>query len=180
MSKTIEESGVTFGPFAEEKLFHIEKSAIYQQLGEGIKSVEFVLCRKKNILIFLEAKTTCPNAATRDRSAEAKARYEAFYADVAQKIEDSVKLTLAALLGRFADVNDIGDFIHNCDLSSTKLKFILVITTPKATELWLPGPKAELERRLLSLRKIWKLDVVVLNQQMAIDAGLIIDERGRL
>lgn len=174
MSKSIKESGVTFGPFAEDRLFHIEKSSVYQQLGKGIKSVEFALLRNREVLIFLEAKTTCPNAANRDRDADAKRKYEEFYDDVSQKIEDSIKLTLAALLGRFEIKTEIGTSIQACDLSKVKLKFILVITTPKATELWLPGPKAELERRLLSLRKIWKMDVVVLNRQMAIDAGLVI------
>lgn len=32
---------------------------------------------------------------------------------------------------------------------------------------WLAGPKAILEKRLLSLRKIWKIEVLVLNYDLA-------------
>ena len=41
--KVISESKMNFGQFAEENLFHIEKSKIYKDLGSGIKTVEFIL-----------------------------------------------------------------------------------------------------------------------------------------
>lgn len=36
--KTIHESGVDFGPYREEELFHIEQSKLYQDLGQGLKA----------------------------------------------------------------------------------------------------------------------------------------------
>jgi hypothetical protein len=39
--KVITESEMNFGEFDESKLFHIENSKIYRDLGDGIKTVEF-------------------------------------------------------------------------------------------------------------------------------------------
>lgn len=41
--RDIVESGVNFGPYAEDNLFYIEKSDLYKSLGAGIKTTEFVL-----------------------------------------------------------------------------------------------------------------------------------------
>ena len=46
--KVISESKMNFGQFAEENLFHIEKSKIYKDLGSGIKTVEFILKYDEN------------------------------------------------------------------------------------------------------------------------------------
>lgn len=40
-------------------------------------------------------------------------------------------------------------------------------------EEWLAGPKAELEARLLHWKKLWKVDIVVLNEELALQYGLI-------
>lgn len=45
MSITINESGMTFGPYAESVCFQIENSPIYTHLGKDVKMVEFVLNR---------------------------------------------------------------------------------------------------------------------------------------
>lgn len=36
------------------------------------------------------------------------------------------------------------------------------------------GPRAELEVRLIKLRKIWKVDIVVLNKQLGEELSLIL------
>lgn len=111
---TIEESGAIFGPFNEADLFHIEKSEILRKLGDKIKTVEFVVVRNDNqALVFVEAKSKCPNAANRP------------------------------------------------------LQFVLVLTNPEIDISWLSGPKAELEKRLLSIRKTWDLEVIVMNRELA-------------
>ena len=68
--KTIHESGVDFGPYREEELFHIEQSKLYQDLGQGLKATEFVLQADNNI-IFVEAKTNAPNPENKDDSSKA-------------------------------------------------------------------------------------------------------------
>lgn len=61
--KIITESEMNFGKFDEENLFHIEDSKIYKNLGDGIKTVEFILKYSESSILFLEAKKSCPNAA---------------------------------------------------------------------------------------------------------------------
>ena len=34
MKKVIRESGLSFGPFEDEQIFHIEESNIYMQIGQ--------------------------------------------------------------------------------------------------------------------------------------------------
>ena len=58
--KVITESEMNFGEFDESNLFHIENSKIYRDLGDGIKTVEFILKYKEDSIIFLEAKKSCP------------------------------------------------------------------------------------------------------------------------
>lgn len=59
------------------------------------------------------------------------------------------------------------------DLKDVKLTFALVIINPAAQIEWLAPMKAELEERLRRWMKIWDIDVVVLNQDLAKRWGLI-------
>ena len=58
---TIQESGMTFGPFQEDQIYWIEKASAYKSLGQGIKSVEFVYKKNADKLFFIEAKSSSPN-----------------------------------------------------------------------------------------------------------------------
>ena len=166
---TIEESGAIFGPFNEADLFHIEKSEILRKLGEKIKTVEFVVVRNYNqALVFVEAKSKCPNAANSHENEEKEKKYEEFFHDVVQKIEDSIRVTLAAILGRYGISREVGQNMQGLTaLAKRPLQFVLVLTDPKVKDDWLPSPKAELERRLLSIRKTWGLEVIVMNRELA-------------
>lgn len=166
---TIEESDAIFGPFHEADLFHIEKSEILEKLGSNIKTVEFVVVRKDNkALLFVEAKKSCPNSAHRYDSRERKQKYEKYFTDIVQKIEDSILVTLAAILGRYRSTDEIGKNMQGMTaLAKRPLQFVLVLTNPEIDISWLSGPKAELEKRLLSIRKTWGLEVIVMNRELA-------------
>lgn len=166
---TIEESGAIFGPFNEADLFHIEKSEILRKLGDKIKTVEFVVVRNDNqVLVFVEAKSTCPNAANRHKSKEKEKRYEEFFHDVVQKVEDSIRVTLAAILGRYGISREVGQNMQGLTaLAKRPLQFVLVLTNTEIDISWLSGPKAELEKRLLSIRKTWGLEITVMNRELA-------------
>lgn len=171
MKQFIEESGVKFGAFDEECLFWIEHSAIYKQMGEGIKTVEFIHLTEEENVLFVEAKTSCPNAANKNDNEDKKKKYEEYYADVADKFIDSVNMFATTVLGRNGHSDDVGESIlQKNTYAKSKIKFVLVVAG--AEESWLGGPKAELELRLLRFRKIWKADVVVLNKRMAVELGL--------
>lgn len=126
----IRESEMNFGDFHEEDLFEIEKSELLKSLGEGVKTVEFIL------------------------------------------FTDSLQVYMAAVLKRYREVSEIGDNLKKIkDYHKRGICFILVIKD--ADIKWLAGPKAILERRLLSLRKIWGIEISVLNYELAKQYKLI-------
>lgn len=165
--KIITESEMNFGKFDEENLFHIEDSKIYKDLGSGIKTVEFILKWKKNEILFLEAKTTCPNSANKNESMEKTQKFEEYYSEITEKFIDSLQVYLAAVMGRYQDLAEIGSELRSVDsMKEIRLKFILVVKNAKDIT-WLAGPLAELKARLLQVRKIWGVEVAVLNEELA-------------
>ena len=165
--KIITESEMNFGKFDEENLFHIEDSKIYKDLGSGIKTVEFILKWKKNEILFLEAKTTCPNSANKNESMEKTQKFEEYYSEITEKFMDSLQVYLAAVMGRYPDLAEIGAELRSVDsMKEIRLKFILVVKNAKDIT-WLAGPLAELKARLLQVRKIWGVEVAVLNEELA-------------
>ncbi len=158
---------MNFGKFDEENLFHIEDSKIYKDLGSGIKTVEFILKWKKNEILFLEAKTTCPNSANKNESMKKTQKFEEYYSEITEKFMDSLQVYLAAVMGRYPDLAEIGAELRSVDsMKEIRLKFILVVKNAKDIT-WLAGPLAELKARLLQVRKIWGVEVAVLNEELA-------------
>lgn len=50
--KHVVESGMYFGDYPDDAFFSIENSSLHQYIGEGIKTVEFILLyRDKNIFL---------------------------------------------------------------------------------------------------------------------------------
>ena len=159
--RDIVESGVNFGPYAEDNLFYIEKSDLYKSLGAGIKTTEFVL------------RANAPNPENRDDSAEKRKKFEEFYTEVPQKFVDSFEIYTAALLKRYSECSEIGLNLQVPDLANKKITFLLVITNPAAQIEWLASIKAILEYRLRRWMKIWSIDVCVFNQELARQYKLI-------
>lgn len=170
--KVITESEMDFGPFDEKNLFHIEESRIYKDLGTGIKTVEFILKYSENSIVFLEAKTRCPNTANRDESEEKEDKFEEYYSSVTEKFVDSLQIYLASVLHRYQDTSEVGEALLMEDgMKEIRLKFVLVVKNAEIS--WLAGPLAELKARLLPLRKIWNIEVAVLNEELAQEYKLI-------
>lgn len=167
----IEESGILFGEFEPERLFVIENSEVQKGAGQGIKTVEFLYLTENENLLFLEAKSSCPNAENKDETELKQKKYEAFFTEITDKFVDSLNMFAVTALGRNNDYVDEENFIKNKrTYENIGIKLILVVAN--AEESWLQGPKAELERRLLRVRKIWNADVLVLNKKMAQKLGL--------
>jgi hypothetical protein len=172
IAKPIKESEMDFGEFEINDLFQIETSRIYEELGSGVKTVEFILKHNNNIL-FVEAKKSCPNAANKDESEEKKVKFEEFYSDVPEKFADSLQVFLACLTERYSDMSEVGiSLVKQKTLKDMKLRFVLVITSAEVE--WLAGPKAILEERLIKYRRIWDAQVVVLNQELAREYKLVV------
>ena len=178
MKKIINESGVAFGEFNSDDLFYIEESDLYKSLGTGIKTVEFIVLDQKDTIIFLEAKTGCPNPQNKEMGGEKTEKFVEFYNDISEKFIDSLQIYIAGLLEKYGKTEEIGENLMKVKpLEKKKLKFVLVITADEIKEEWLWGPKLELENRLLKLRKIWGISVIVLNKSLAYNYGLLSDSK---
>ena len=163
----IPESGMNFGKYNEKDLFHIETSEIYKKLGDGIPTVEFILKYNGNNIVFLEAKKSCPNVANKYESKEKELKFEEYYGSITEKFISSLQIYLAAIMNRYQDTSEIGDNLRSVsNMKDVKLKFILVVKNAEDIT-WLAGPLAELRARLLKVRKIWGVEVVVLNEELA-------------
>ena len=165
--KIITESEMNFGKFDETDLFHIENSKIYKALGSGIKTVEFVLKYDENSIVFLEAKKSCPNAANCNESKEKEQKFEEYYSSITEKFIASLQIYLAAILDKFQNSEEVGDRLRTVNsMKDIQLKFILVVKNAEDIT-WLAGPLAELKARLLQIRKIWGVEIAVLNEELA-------------
>jgi hypothetical protein len=172
IAEPIRESEMDFGAYEINDLFRIETSRIYKDLGSGVRTVEFILKQNNNIL-FVEAKKSCPNAANKDESHEKKVKFEEFYSEMLEKFVDSLQVFLASLTERYSDTSEVGmNLVGQKTLKNINLRFVLVITSAKLE--WLAGPKAMLEEILIKYRRIWNVQVVVLNQELAREYKLII------
>lgn len=162
-----------FGVFLKEDVFQIENSKLHLSFGEGIKTVEFILLKDNDKLLFVEAKSSCPNYDNRYETEEKTEKFEEYFSDVSSKFIDSLQMMLNVALWRDVNTSRIGEHIKERDIYS-KIKFCFVLVVKKAErEEWLAGPKAELEARLLHWKKLWKVDIVVLNEELALQYGLI-------
>lgn len=158
---------MNFGKFDETDLFHIEDSEIYKDLGSEIKTVEFILKYDENSIVFLEAKKSCPNASNRYESEEKEQKFEEYYASITEKFIASLQIYLAAILDKFQNSGEVGDNLKTVSsMKNIQLKFILVVKNAEDIT-WLAGPMAELKARLLQIRKVWGVEIAVLNEELA-------------
>lgn len=171
--KPIVESDMVFGEYKEDSLFCIENSELQKSCGENVKTVEFAILIDKRNLCFVEAKSTFPNPANRSADQKMKMKFEEYFQDITEKFEDSFQMVLSGILQHTDKLNGMGTEIKNIkNLSGIKINFILVVK--KAEDVaWLAAPKAELEARLIKMRKIWNVDIKVLNEALAKKLGLI-------
>lgn len=97
----IEESGMRFGEYADNRMFYIEKSPQYQNhlISNGIKTCEFILLRNST-LCFVEAKTSCPNQISEDTPEDMIEKYNAYINEITTKMRHSLALYASILLGR--------------------------------------------------------------------------------
>lgn len=167
------ESDMIFGDYAEDSVFRIENSKLQKSCGNGVKTVEFLLYRKRDQLLFIEAKKSCPNGANKDESLDKSKKFEEYYSDIVNKFIDSLQMLLTTVLVRNDNLDDMGDRIKaKKDYAKTQFTFILVIKNADDLE-WLSGPRIELETRLKHILKIWNARVLVLNEELAVKHGLV-------
>ena len=167
MTISIEESGMIFGPFEDEKIFQIETSPLFTRLGKGLKIAEFVLLRdfpaKPREAWFIEAKSNAP------------LQHAVFVEEIRQKFTNSVQLTFAACLKRHGQAEEhLSEAFVNLNLETCTLKCVLVINKfPKA---WMPALRDSLNKAMSSLTKTMGFkpgSIIVINDEMARAHNLI-------
>lgn len=161
----ITESKMVFEPYEEDDIFEIEKSKINQMAGDCINTVEFVLVRDVSKILFVEAKSSTPRESTD------KYRYEEFITEIKEKFIHSFELYQALRCQRY-DINmQIGTNLKNLDWKQGEIKFVFVIHGHQKE--WLPPIREALLKAMDSFNKIWKSDIIVLNDEMAMRWNLV-------
>ena len=173
MEEYIEESGMKFGPFPAETVFHIEKSPQYTVMQHGMRITEFIYFNKEKLqLISLEAKKTAPNPNSISEQVDnPKEVFQKYISDIREKFENSLDLYTNLALKK-----DLPEEFKTIDYNKVQVVFMLVIKKHKRE--WLKDIKDALEMAIRSVHrtnKIWKCKVLVINEEMAYKNHLIKD-----
>ena len=75
--------------FIANNSFHIEKADVYKNIGEGVRSVEFIRA-KNDMLLFVEAKLSFPNPNNPDT--DNKAKFQKEIDEICEKFIHSLNL----------------------------------------------------------------------------------------
>ncbi|MGR7921231.1 hypothetical protein ACU6RQ_09000 [Zobellella denitrificans] len=163
---TIQESGLTFGPFVPDSIFRVERSPCVARLS-GIKACEFAWWSADDgKLIFIEAKSTIPSAKNSPQE------YEQYFSDMLEKFDNSLQLLLAGGWIRHTDLAaELSKLIPDLDWQQAEILFYLVV--PKAPREYLGALTDKLTQILGRQLKIWRARAFVINEQMARDKGLL-------
>ena len=162
-------SEMVFGDYGIGDLFHIEKTELYKKLnGKGFKTVEFVLLRPNMKQVwFVEARKTMPAKSN-------KTRLDEDIVEISQKFVDSFMLACGIWFGQHVskvEMHGNGDRFFKY---GNRVIFALMLKNRKgkltaiAEYIKQKFPKA--------VRMLWEFDVVVLNEEMAIDENIIVAE----
>ena len=168
----IVESGMTFGPYPAGQCFHIEKSACYKKIEDGVQMAEFLLLRQQKdgpTVWIIEAKSSSPRPETQPNFAK-------FIDEVRIKLTNGFLLSIAARLQRHpAADSELPDAFKTFNLQTHGFRFVLVINGHK--QEWLEPLQSALSLALKPIVKSWALpaiSVAVLNHELARRHGLIV------
>jgi hypothetical protein len=169
----IEESGMRFGDYPDDTLFHIERCPQYQKrlMPNGVKSCEFIL-KRGNTLLLVEAKTSCPNQITAESPQEKIEKYKAYCSDITEKMRHSLSLYASILLKRQVHVQ-VPEALKSPDLSDMNIKLVLVVK--EAEEKWLFPLRDKLACDLKRELRIWNCaGFYVINETKAREKRLVL------
>ena len=165
MSITIDESGLQFGANNNADIFHIENSHIYKSLGDSVSTIEFILYKENHSILMIEAKSSSPQPSNRKD-------FDGFIDEIYVKFAHSIDLFFSIIVKRLKDNhNEMPDNFKTVDYANAKIKLLLVINGHSIK--WLAPISEALTRRLKMQLKTWRLEVAVLNNELAADYGLL-------
>ncbi|MDQ3314475.1 MAG: hypothetical protein M3505_07580 [Verrucomicrobiota bacterium] len=164
--RSIIESGMTFGPYEDERFFYIEKSVTYGSIQEGVQMGEFLLLRsdedKPPSIWIVEAKSSTPRP-------ETQPNFDEFISEIRDKLANALGLGIASILKRHATADDkLPGLFKKLDLGAIGFRLILVINGHQKS--WLPPLQEALRSALHATTQVWALGanaVVVINHEDA-------------
>ena len=165
MSEYIE-SDMDFLPlFNEGNSFYVERSQLLSKLGDGVKSVEFMALMPGRKLYFIEAKSSAPNPDNKDDFCK-------YCVEMLEKVQHSIDLFASKELEVNKDFEEEIPECFNEKFIDYRLFFLLIIK--KYREEWCSDVLDGLQRKLIALRKIWKIEIVVWTGEKARKMKLIV------
>jgi hypothetical protein len=170
---TIQESGLSFGPFDPTCCFPIESSKTYEAIqNDGVKMAEFLWIKsegQRRRVSIVEAKSSSPQPGN-------KQPFDKFIGELRDKLVNGLSLGMAAVLGRHPEAADeLPSAFKSLDLGNTE--FLLLVVINGHADDWLSPLDDALNAALRSTVKTWALganSVKVINDRMAKMYGLIV------
>ena len=163
---SIDESGMLFGEFDEADVFLAEKSLVYKSLGEGVSTVEFVLRRFENEILFIEARQSSPRP-------ENNVDFDTFIDTMYRKFAHSIELYFSMVIQRIEDkADEMPPCFKSLDYSCAVIKLLMVINGHEIK--WLYPIMHALRRRLKRHIVTWRLELAVINDEQAREYGLLV------
>ncbi len=167
-----DESGMTFGPFAEGHCFRVEQSDTYRAIQERVAMAEFLLLRPQAngapAIWIVEAKQSSPRPETQPNFGE-------FIGEISHKLTNALAVGLASILKRHpAAAAELPERFSTLELASVGFRLVLIINGHQ--KAWLPPLQDALRNALHPTVKTWALGpnaVVVINHEGAKRLGLI-------
>lgn len=175
---TINESGMSFGPYAESHCLLIENSLLHKSVQPGAMIAEFLLIQDVGEstppkVLVVEAKSSTPNPGS--PLPGAAETFAGFIAEIREKWLNALALAVTACAGRHASAGQVlPRAFETLPLDRAVFRLILVVNGHKAE--WLPPLQEALNQSLRVACRIWDLgtgSVVVLNDALARQRGLI-------
>lgn len=175
---TINESGMSFGPYAETHCFQIENSHLHNSAQPGVQIGEFILIQDEGHnqppkVWIIEAKSSAPNPGS--LLPGAGKTFSSFIAEIRDKLRNALTLGVTACIGRHSHAGQaLPQAFKALPLDKAIFRLILVVNGHKPE--WLPPLQDALSQSLSVTSQTWDLgagSVLVLNDTLARRWGLI-------
>ena len=164
--KTVDESGMRFGPFDKENLFEIEKSELYRRIENGVKVVEFIFTANDGSCYAVEAKSSSPRPGNH-------IDFKKFISEIEEKFSNTLMILLSSVAGRH-DTEELPHSLMSVDAKHCQCKLFLVIKGHKKE--WLHPIQDAMNlamNRYIRTCGDPRIDVLVINDEIARSRKLI-------
>lgn len=161
----IHESGMRF-ELPKSKMFPIEKSKTYQKVNtRGVSAVEFITMSPKLDIVFVEAKTSAPDKQDGEKVSD-------FVKNISRKFIHSLEICYALLTQALPDAEpSFPAPLRNALRQRPAIKMILIVN--KLSYAHCGILQDALQRQLRAEKRIWSMNVIVLNKELALKKNLI-------